>query len=438
MYFFLRVDGEQGDFRLNWKDPGAVRCFTTLLMKEYMDINIKLDEFHICPAVPNRLNYICWIDELIAVSQNMIKSIDLTANSNPESSSGSLPSNRNINGLDIGVGSSCIYPLLGSWFSSQGSNQWQFVATDIDHLSCKQAAANVSINALNDHITIRHVSDSACFQSFIGKYIQTGGESSHHDPNIHPGFRVDVENMLCAFSTGCAGVEASKYRGPVRMAFGPIPDSDYGLSNANLVRGKAAEEAGKCTNFNFNLDDLELLFVRRLREAGICNSLPCSSVVDACGFDDDSYFCSVDFCMTNPPFYSGGLEDVTPNPSTTLVATNSELYTEGGELAFVIAMIMDSLILRRHIFWYSSMLGKKSSLKYLMRFMCALYKVVPSLSPQYICTTKFIQGSTTRWGFAWCFYDCSSILVDTSPCTLTAVVNVSYGYCSVQENFILQ
>jgi hypothetical protein len=45
--------------------------------------------------------------------------------------------------------------------------------------------------------------------------------------------------------------------------------------------------------------------------------------------------------------------------------TAAEMVTPGGELAFVRAMIADSRRLRGRVHWYSSMCGKKASMKVL-------------------------------------------------------------------------
>lgn len=68
--------------------------------------------------------------------------------------SGSAPQ---VTGLDIGTGSSCIYPLIGA--THRG---WSFYATDIDEKNLKYAARNISNNDLSSIITIlpRKLEDS--------------------------------------------------------------------------------------------------------------------------------------------------------------------------------------------------------------------------------------------------------------------------------------
>lgn len=63
----------------------------------------------LCPTVPNRSNYIHWLNDL--VSSDIIP--------NTLSSGG-----RKVRGFDIGTGANCIYPLLGA--SLHG---WSFVGS---------------------------------------------------------------------------------------------------------------------------------------------------------------------------------------------------------------------------------------------------------------------------------------------------------------------
>lgn len=54
-----------------------------------------------------------------------------------------------------------------------------------------------------------------------------------------------------------------------------------------------------------------------------------------------------------------------PASAVAAAGTAAEMVTPGGELAFVRAMIADSRRLRGRVHWYSSMCGKKASMKVL-------------------------------------------------------------------------
>ncbi|XP_065893555.1 RNA N6-adenosine-methyltransferase mettl16-like isoform X2 [Dysidea avara] len=107
---------------------------------------------------------------------------------------------------------------------------------------------------------------------------------------------------------------------------------------------------------------------------------------------------SYDFCMCNPPFFKDTMErdGVNKKHQVELSGADHEVITEGGEVQFVKRIISDSLKLRSKIRWYTSMLGKKSSVKEL----CNLIKhhQIPVLT-----TTEFVQGNVHRWGIAWSF-----------------------------------
>jgi hypothetical protein len=54
--------------------------------------------------------------------------------------------------------------------------------------------------------------------------------------------------------------------------------------------------------------------------------------------------------MTNPPFYNTD-EDIIGYDNTICTASNVEKFTEGGELAFLTAIIADSFVLQnRYLF----------------------------------------------------------------------------------------
>ena len=101
------------------------------------------------------------------------------------------------------------------------------------------------------------------------------------------------------------------------------------------------------------------------------------------------------FTMCNPPFFES-LGEASTNPNTACGGTEMEVACPGGELAFIMSMVEDSVRLGARVHWYSSMVGKKSTLK-------ALRKELHSRHVTAIRTTEFAQGKTSRWAIAWSF-----------------------------------
>jgi 23S rRNA A1618 N6-methylase RlmF len=88
----------------------------------------------LCPPLANRLNYLHWVEDLLALGTNPRQSV---------------------RGIDIGTGASCIYPLLGTSLHKN----WSFLATEIDQASAASANANVERNlGLQDRIHVLLVS----------------------------------------------------------------------------------------------------------------------------------------------------------------------------------------------------------------------------------------------------------------------------------------
>lgn len=75
------------------------------------------------------------------------------------------------------------------------------------------------------------------------------------------------------------------------------------------------------------------------------------------------------------------------------------MVTPGGEVAFVTRMIEESLHLRTKVKWYTSMLGKLSS-------VADLVEVLIKHENNNYAITEFVQGSKTkRWALAWSWGD---------------------------------
>ena len=75
------------------------------------------------------------------------------------------------------------------------------------------------------------------------------------------------------------------------------------------------------------------------------------------------------------------------------------MVTPGGETAFVHRMIKESLVLKERVQWYSSMIGKFSSLS-------TIVGLIREAEIQNWAVTEFVQGiKTRRWGVAWSWGD---------------------------------
>ena len=72
--------------------------------------------------------------------------------------------------------------------------------------------------------------------------------------------------------------------------------------------------------------------------------------------------------MCNPPFFES-MDEAAANPRTACGGTEAEMVYPGGEEAFVGRMIEDSCALKGRVHWYTSMVGKKGSLKKLLALL---------------------------------------------------------------------
>ena len=256
----LQQNSKTGEYFINFKDPLSNVMLTKVLLKNDFDLDFEHPINRLCPPTTQRLNYLLWIQDLL----QCIK---------PK------PNDRHLyHGLDIGVGASCIFPLLGIRIGEQQNEKWTFIASDIDEKSVEFAKKNASINGLKQKIKIIHQKDA--------KHIFKG----------------------------------------------IISHSEH-----------------------------------------------------------------LNFSVCNPPFFEH-LEECGHNKSRSNNATASELvFDEGGEIGFIRLMVaeIEELKLHHRIDWFSSMLGKKSSIK--------IIKAMLNKKGAFVVTTEFFQGRQVRWGLAWTF-----------------------------------
>ncbi|KAI9435810.1 S-adenosyl-L-methionine dependent methyltransferase [Lactarius indigo] len=123
---------EDGSPTIDFHDEAAQRRLTQALLFRDFDIQLEIPDDRLCPPVPNRLNYVLWLQDILSHSSLQEQS--------PTS----------IRGIDIGTGASAIYPLLACRLSPN----WRIVATDVDSVSLASAQANVDRNGLSERISV--------------------------------------------------------------------------------------------------------------------------------------------------------------------------------------------------------------------------------------------------------------------------------------------
>jgi 23S rRNA (adenine1618-N6)-methyltransferase len=120
---------------IDFANPDAVKALNkALLISEYDIQNWDIPKNYLCPPIPGRADYIHYIADLLAESNN-----------------GIIPEGENVIGLDIGIGANCIYPIIG--FSAYN---WSFVGTDIDEIAIQNCKKIISENPkLIDFISLQ-------------------------------------------------------------------------------------------------------------------------------------------------------------------------------------------------------------------------------------------------------------------------------------------
>jgi 23S rRNA (adenine1618-N6)-methyltransferase len=118
---------QYGDYSIDFANPKAVLTLNkTLLAHHYGIQNWEIPKNYLCPPIPGRADYIHYLADLLGDKEN-------------------------INGLDIGVGANCIYPIIGV-----SVYNWKFTVSDIDPISIQSVENIVNSNEkLKNNITIK-------------------------------------------------------------------------------------------------------------------------------------------------------------------------------------------------------------------------------------------------------------------------------------------
>lgn len=148
-YHIDSSDSEQAKQTIDFSNPEAVKSLNKALLRSHYNIqNWDIPKNYLCPPIPGRADYIHYIADLLALSNN-----------------GSIPEGHTVQGLDIGIGANGIYPIIGN-----AAYGWSFVGTDIDEKAIENCSAILKANPkLIDNISLQQQTEAR----FIFKNIIT-------------------------------------------------------------------------------------------------------------------------------------------------------------------------------------------------------------------------------------------------------------------------
>jgi 23S rRNA (adenine1618-N6)-methyltransferase len=135
---------------IDFSNPLAVKLLNKALLNHYYGIkNWEFPDENLCPPIPGRADYIHHVADLLG-----------------ENNFGTIPIGDKITCLDVGMGASCIYPIIG--VTEYG---WKFIGSDIDPKSITSAQNIVNSNSsIKDKIECRLQKNSKhIFHGIIGK-----------------------------------------------------------------------------------------------------------------------------------------------------------------------------------------------------------------------------------------------------------------------------
>lgn len=135
---------------VDFSNPIAVKLLNTAILNHYYGIKYwAFPDENLCPPIPGRADYIHHMADLLA-----------------ENNFGTIPTGDRITCLDIGLGASCIYPIIG--VTEYG---WKFIGSDIDPKSIASSQHIVNSNAsLKEMIECRLQKNSKdIFHGILGK-----------------------------------------------------------------------------------------------------------------------------------------------------------------------------------------------------------------------------------------------------------------------------
>ncbi|XP_012536782.1 U6 small nuclear RNA (adenine-(43)-N(6))-methyltransferase [Monomorium pharaonis] len=130
-----------GKIRINFKERKSLQVLTETLLKHDFNLHITIPADNLSPAIPLRLNYILWMEDLMTHSKLKMDKIT---------------------GIDIGTGAICIYALLLAKLY-----KCQMIGTEVDKESVEYAQECIKRNKLEDLIEIITVNSKRIFKDVV-------------------------------------------------------------------------------------------------------------------------------------------------------------------------------------------------------------------------------------------------------------------------------
>ena len=182
---------------VDWTDEEAKRVYTESVLRRDFGVTCTLARDRLCPALPNRLNYIHWLEDILQASGTR----------------------SHVAGLDIGTGHAAIFAVLLCAMHPD----WHMTGTDTDASALVLAQAMLrdpANQAWSRRMTLRHTPQDtllpqdmdACFTICNPPFYASAEErerlreakasyqkpcTAHDADSTHPRAKLDLSSVLC-------------------------------------------------------------------------------------------------------------------------------------------------------------------------------------------------------------------------------------------------